>query len=86
MTRWVDGTSRFLAEDPEIAEQRREVFEALNKLVDYLGSAEVKEPSVDTFRRHLVSALNALERMTLERGRANERADRVGVGKVGQPL
>lgn len=82
--RWIEGVSRFLADDPDIAEGLRLVTEALDAFVAYLARETPDPRSLETFRRHLVSELHALERLVLERGRANERAERVGLGLAGQ--
>ena len=85
--RWIDRHARFVAANPDIREAHRTLMKRLEKMALICeASGNVNPQSVATVRSHALAALNDLQTAIYAHGRASETADRVGSGKLGQPI
>lgn len=83
---WIDAPSRFIAPDAEIGELRLAVLQVLDAIAERADEAADDPKGDELMSARLVAVLSDLERATLDHGRANELADRVGLGTLGRPI
>ncbi len=85
--RWIDSPTRFIASHPDIREAHRALIERLQKVAESCDlTGDVDRQSAVTARNHALAALDDLEAAIYAYGRASEAAERVGIGKLGEPI
>ena len=85
--RWIDSPARFIGANSDIREAHRALMERVETFAEICETAgTVDRQSASTARSHALAALNDLQAAIFAHGRASEAADRVGIGKLGEPI